>query len=67
MENSNDLMSQAQGELMFFAFHDDLVAPAYVEKLVNALRGRPNAIIAFSDVELTDIDGSKRLFACKTA
>ena len=25
---------------------------------------RPNAIIAFSDVELTEIDGSKRLFAC---
>jgi glycosyltransferase involved in cell wall biosynthesis len=64
MRNSNDLMSQAQGELMFFAFHDDLVAPNYVERLVNALRDRPNAIMAFSDVELTEIDGSRRFFAC---
>ena len=38
MGNSNDLMSQAQGELMFFAFHDDLVAPTYVERLVKTLR-----------------------------
>jgi glycosyltransferase involved in cell wall biosynthesis len=58
LRNSNDLMSQAQGELMFFAFHDDLVAPTYVERLVSALRDRPNAIMAFSDVEVTEIDGS---------
>jgi hypothetical protein len=48
---------------MFFAFHDDLVAPIYVERFVNALRDRPNAIVAFSDVELTEIDGSRRFFA----
>ena len=25
--NTNDLMAKASGELMFFAFHDDLIAP----------------------------------------
>ena len=37
LRNSNDLMARADGELMFFAFHDDVVAPTYVEKLVAAL------------------------------
>ncbi len=30
LRNSNDLMERATGELQFFAFHDDVVAPTYV-------------------------------------
>ena len=59
LRNSNDLMARAEGELMFFAFHDDRYAPEYVEKLVAALRHRPGAILAFSDVELTELDGTR--------
>jgi glycosyltransferase involved in cell wall biosynthesis len=60
LRNSNDLMAHATGELMFFAFHDDLYASDYVEKLVAALRRSPQAIMAFSDVELTELDGTRR-------
>jgi len=59
LRNSNDLMARATGELMFFAFHDDLYAASYVEKLVAALRGRPEAVLAFSDMGLTELDGSR--------
>lgn len=38
VENMNDLMTRAQGEYMFFAFHDDIVAPTYVERLCCARR-----------------------------
>ena len=61
LRNSNDLMARATGELMFFAFHDDLVAPRYVEKLVDALRERPEAVLAFSDLELFELDGSSSI------
>lgn len=59
LRNSNDLMARATGELMFFAFHDDLIAPGYVTKLVDALRDRPEAIMAFCDLELVELDGSR--------
>ena len=52
LRNTNDLMGRATGELMFFAFHDDVVAPTYIERLVEALRDRPRAILAFSDMEV---------------
>ena len=59
LRNSNDLMAQAKGELMFFAFHDDIVAPEYVEKLVEALRGNPQAVLSYSDLLLTELDGRR--------
>jgi GT2 family glycosyltransferase len=58
--NTNDLMAKANGELMFFAFHDDVVAPTYVERLVDALRDNTRAVIAFSDMQLTELDGTVR-------
>ncbi|GAA1750363.1 glycosyltransferase family 2 protein [Agromyces humatus] len=57
LRNSNDLMARAEGELMFFAFHDDVVAPTYVEKLVGALRTNNRAVLAFSDMTVYEIDG----------
>lgn len=59
--NSNDLMSRATGELMFFAFHDDVIATDYVEKMVRALSTDPTAILAFSDLELVHVHGSRQL------
>jgi len=61
LRNSNDLMAKAEGELMFFAFHDDIVDPTYVETLVGALNDNPSAVLAYSDVEVIEIDGSRAL------
>lgn len=58
LRNSNDLMARAEGELMFFAFHDDVVAPTYVEELVGALRMNERAVLAFSDMEVHEVDGT---------
>jgi glycosyltransferase involved in cell wall biosynthesis len=57
LRNANDLMANAAGELMFFAFHDDTIEPTYVAKLVETLLGRPDAVLAFTDVELFATDG----------
>ena len=59
LRNSNDLMARADGELMFFAFHDDVVATTYVEKLVAALAGNERAVLAFSDMVVHELDGSE--------
>lgn len=58
LRNANDLMANASGELMFFAFHDDVVDPTYVETLVAAMRDRPAAIMAFSDMDVRELDGT---------
>jgi GT2 family glycosyltransferase len=61
LRNSNDLMARASGELMFFAFHDDVVAPSYVEELVRALRTNTRAVLAFSDMHVHELDGTVSL------
>lgn len=61
LRNSNDLMARAGGELMFFAFHDDVVAPTYVEELVRALGANERAVLAFTDMEVHELDGTARL------
>jgi GT2 family glycosyltransferase len=61
LRNSNDLMARASGDLMFFAFHDDVVAPTYVEKLVAALRSNERAVLAFSDMHVHELDGRVEL------
>ncbi|MCD2444193.1 glycosyltransferase family 2 protein [Agromyces sp. SYSU K20354] len=61
LRNSNDLMARAGGELMFFAFHDDVVAPTYVEELVEALRANDRAVLAFSDMTVHEVDGRASL------
>ncbi|UTP38023.1 glycosyltransferase [Phenylobacterium sp. LH3H17] len=57
LRNSNDLMANATGELMFFAFHDDVIDPTYVESLVRALNDNPGAVLSYSDVEVTEVSG----------
>jgi glycosyltransferase involved in cell wall biosynthesis len=49
--NSNALLHRAEGEYLFFAQHDDPLAPAYVERLVDALENEPGAVLAFTDLE----------------
>lgn len=63
--NCNDLMKNARGEMMFFAFHDDVVAPDYVSLLAEALQREPGAILAYSDIELVEPDGTREFLACK--
>jgi glycosyltransferase involved in cell wall biosynthesis len=48
--NVNALLSKAEGEYFFFAFHDDLLRPRYVERLADALDSNPRAVLAFSDM-----------------
>jgi len=60
--NVNHLIHAAEGEYLFFAFHDDLLAPDYVEKLAGALANHPEAVVAYSDMELSALDGSKRVY-----
>ncbi|MEP6563704.1 MAG: glycosyltransferase family 2 protein [Mesorhizobium sp.] len=61
LRNSNDLMANASGELMFFAFHDDVIEPTYVEALVRALNDNPGAVLSYSDVEVTEVSGSSEV------
>ncbi len=49
--NSNALLRMADGEFLFFAFHDDPLHPDYVSRLVEALQRSPDAGLAFSDVD----------------
>lgn len=55
--NCNFLLAQAETEYVFFAFHDDVLDPSYVEKLTGLLDRTPQAIMAFSDMSLTHVDG----------
>ena len=59
LRNSNDLMARAEGEFMFFAFHDDAVAPTYVEELVGVLDENERAVLAFSDMVVHELDGTE--------
>lgn len=56
--NCNYLLNQASADYVLFAFHDDLLDPAYVEKLCEALDGRPEAVMSFSDMTLTAVGGA---------
>jgi glycosyltransferase involved in cell wall biosynthesis len=49
--NSNALLARANGDYVFFAQHDDPLAPTYVERLVTALESAPDAVLAFTDLE----------------
>ncbi|HYM82340.1 MAG TPA: glycosyltransferase family 2 protein [Candidatus Limnocylindria bacterium] len=57
--NVNALLREARGDYFLFAFQDDLPEPSYVERCVDALEMNPRAIMAFSDIELVNQDGSR--------
>lgn len=49
--NANALLQAVETEFLFFAFHDDPLAPDYVERLVDALERNPRAVLAFCDID----------------
>ena len=55
--NCNALLRLAASEHVLFAFHDDILAPEYVARLSAELDARPEAVMAFSDMRLTHVDG----------
>jgi len=57
--NVNALLRSARGDYFFFAGHDDLPEPPYVERCVAALEANPGAILAFSDIIVVHPDGSR--------
>lgn len=58
VDNVNALLHEAAGDYFFFAFHDDVLKPTYVEQLVKALKEDSKAILSFSDMETHHLDGS---------
>jgi glycosyltransferase involved in cell wall biosynthesis len=58
VDNVNALLAAAEGDYFFFAFHDDVLKPMYVERLANALTENPAAVISFSDLETHHLDGT---------
>lgn len=60
--NVNHLLDAATGDLAFVYFHDDVIEPAYVERLASALAGAPDAASAHCTVVLDDeASGERRL------
>lgn len=57
--NCNFLMDQSKAEYVMLAFHDDILAPSYFEKLAAALDAHPKAVLSYSDVDLTHADGRR--------
>lgn len=56
--NTRALLNAAEGDYCFWAWHDDIVLPDYVSRLVAALEDAPHAVCAYTDVEFHQIDGS---------
>jgi glycosyltransferase involved in cell wall biosynthesis len=61
INNSNFLLEQAQADYALFAFHDDQLLPGYIEKLANVLDGESDVVLAYSDLELTKLNGTRKL------
>lgn len=63
--NCNFLLGQSEAEYVLFAFHDDILAPDYIATLVAELDRHPEAVMAFTDVQLTQVDGHQELWVFK--
>ena len=48
-QNVNAALEAVRGEYFFVYFHDDLIEPTYVERLLRALEARPDAATAHCD------------------
>jgi len=59
--NCNFLLSQTNSDYVLFAFHDDRLAPDYIEKLSRVLDDRQNVIMAYSDLLLTYVNGTSEV------
>lgn len=61
--NCNFLLGQANTDCAMFAFHDDILAPHCVERLSAALAAAPHAVLAYCDMEMTEIGGMAQHWA----
>lgn len=57
--NCNFLLDQADSDYVFFAFHDDQLAPDYTARLCRVLDERPGVLMAYSDLLLTYVNGAQ--------
>jgi glycosyltransferase involved in cell wall biosynthesis len=55
--NTSRLLHAAHGDYFFWAWHDDILLPDYVSRLVPVLERHPRVVCAFTDVELHRLDG----------
>ena len=55
--NCNFLLDHCAADYVLFAFHDDIVAPDYVARLAAVLDSRPEVVLSYSDVRLTNVNG----------
>jgi glycosyltransferase involved in cell wall biosynthesis len=58
--NCNFLLGQSEADYVLFAFHDDILAPDYIASLAAVLDARPEAVMAFSDLQQTRVDGRQQ-------
>jgi glycosyltransferase involved in cell wall biosynthesis len=56
--NYNHLVHRARGELFRWAAHDDVCAPAFVEKCVAALDASPSDVLSVAGTTFIDADGA---------
>lgn len=61
--NCNFLLEKATGRYAMFAFHDDLLAPEYIERLAAELDAHEEAVMSFSDLTLTEMNGEEGHYA----
>ena len=59
MGNCNFLLDQAETDYVLFAFHDDILAPDYITLLAAVLDAHPEAVLSYSDVLLTHVNGQQ--------
>src|SRR3954469_1968464 len=64
VDNVNFLLDAVSTEFAFVYFHDDVIEPTYSERLVDALRQRPDAASAHTDVVLHGEHGERPRPGC---
>ena len=64
--NFNRVFELCRGEFFKWAAHDDLVAPSYFQKCIDALHDDPEAILAYTGVHSIDENG-QQLDICPSA
>jgi len=57
--NCNFLLNQAEADYVLFAFHDDILNPDYITLLAEVLDARPEVVMSYSDVHLTNTNGTE--------
>jgi glycosyltransferase involved in cell wall biosynthesis len=63
--NVNALLQCADSDYCVFAFHDDVLEPSFLSELAAALQTNPTAVLAYSDMDISYLDGSlKKVTYC---